>query len=281
VCIARKIGYTCYQGSTVIKRAMHTEGFGVFRIGMGEGVIDLTRHLGVVLEHRTEDTVLMARIDSVLPVNEGVTDVGRVTFTQAPLVAAGVIRDDTDAPISQRINVVVSISANPGTSDESRHLPPTAALSSAFTADGRFRVHGWSAEDNLVLRVRAASYTPGPPVPFRRGETDLEVVLSRGGQVVAHCRTPNGGTLDDILVRLVDSTRRGTSAALHPTLRSTGERGIVVTWNNVGIGFYDMLFYKSGDESHPIHSIERIEVRSATTVADDRLKEIVLGVGDK
>lgn len=107
-------------------------------------------------------------------------DVGTVALERAPLLASGVVVDESDAPVEHVFVHLVQERA----ADPRYRLPWEYSVRSG--ADGRFTIVGDPGRGEFGLQVVDDRYLTPPPLPFEPGATDLRLVVARPAALLAH-----------------------------------------------------------------------------------------------
>ena len=115
---------------------------------------------------------LMARAEPGRAVGEGVLDLGDLTLAVPPLVAAGTVADEAGHPVD-----VATPEVRLATAAHERSGPPLFV--SAIVARNAFTIRGFVPDEELALVCRWGGFAPIEPILFRRGATDLRVVVRR------------------------------------------------------------------------------------------------------
>jgi hypothetical protein len=117
-------------------------------------------------------------------------DLGTVALERAPLLASGVVVDESDAPVEHvRVHLVQTRAADPRYRAPP-NWPDFSASREEFTArsgaDGSFTIVGDPGRGTFGLAVDDDRYLSPPPTPFEPGATDLRLVVARPAALLAH-----------------------------------------------------------------------------------------------
>lgn len=115
---------------------------------------------------------LMARAEPGRTVGDGVLDLGDLILAVPPFVAAGTVTDEAGHPVD-----VATPEVRLATAAHERSGPPLFV--SAIVARNAFTIRGFVPDEELALVFRWGGFAPIEPILFRRGATDLHVVVQR------------------------------------------------------------------------------------------------------
>ncbi|MBM3990456.1 MAG: hypothetical protein FJ298_05535 [Planctomycetes bacterium] len=215
------------------------------------------------------DAVASAPVTLPARLTPGVLDVGDVRLLALPLLASGVTLDAQRRPLGG-VRVSVYAPAPDGDNENvEREVSTAHALSDAA---GRFclrlseRLHG--------VRIEAGKdELRSERVAIERGASDVELVLSPGGQIAGRVEWNGLGTLVRLFIRArMDGSGEGESAV--PWVPVLADGRFFVRGMRPGRYAIDVRTLESAE---PLASVEGVDVRGGETTRDPRLDPISLG----
>ncbi len=199
-------------------------------------------------------------------------NLGTLLLTPLPLVARGVVVDETGAPIPSAS--LTFSQAEPTTDGQPEHWRTLFDLSRTADDRGRFEVHAPSLAGELRVGASSSDSVDQTPVTFQAGATDLTVVVTRGcrlnGRVVLEPDVP----IEAIRVRIaVRHDARGAEEPGVTQLALPLDRGGAFTLWPVHPGTATVTVTPA-DDSDPLVTIDGIELRNPGVNRDARLDPI-------
>lgn len=240
---------------------------GTFRYSLDRSLIgDTVQCVQVVLAG--EQGVALARMavsEPAEPLPPGELDLGELVLVEPPLVAAGIVVDDAGVPIDT-INLDVRAA-----SDEGRSRRVAEFVHVVVAPDGRFVIRGFPTSDDLVLM--SGVFSSASSLPFRRGDTDLRLVvprLAKLGVVVRHDLPPDCRSL--LRAELIPcdggELHRSSGSSLSPITRDAR----LLRFSEIPPGRYTLVVRIAGDH-RPLATVEDVDVGRGV-VDDPRLWSI-------
>lgn len=127
---------------------------------------------------RTQSSLGAVRIALPAEWKAGENTLAEATLQEEPVVAAGVVTDDTGKPMA---NVAVSTPAS--WNRQSTSFSGSMFASEVHTdAEGRFALRALDADDEVKLTVRAPAAHEVPDATVAKGVADVRIVLHRQGR---------------------------------------------------------------------------------------------------
>src|SRR5690606_24757959 len=216
----------------------------------------------VALAEAGSVTAAMAVCEPGVPLPAGPLELGELALEEAPLVASGTVVDATGQPVER-----VSLSVRPAVPVKGY---PTELVHVGREPEGRFTIRGRPASDDLLLVRGLFSFSGEAPVPFRRGATDLRLVVTSFaelGVVVRH-------DLPFDVVRLLraELVREGSGDRVRwsgSTSSPTARDARLLRFSTVPPGRYTLHVRLTGDDT-PLVRVEGVDIGRGT-VEDPRL----------
>jgi hypothetical protein len=155
-------------------------------------------------------------------------DLGTIVLAPAPLLASGVVVDDSGAPVEHvRIHLVqkgaadprFGLPSNPSDFDTTRDQFATRS-----GADGSFAILGDPGRGTFGLDVDLDFYLPPPPFLIELGATGLRIVVTRPAALLAHVLVDTGVPPNFVLGR-IRVPRDGDASHDVEQWRTSNERG--------------------------------------------------------
>jgi hypothetical protein len=133
-------------------------------------------------------------------------DLGTILLAPAPLLASGVVVDESGAPAEHvRIDLVQKSGADPGLgipSNRSDFDTTREQFAANSGADGSFAILGDPGRGIFGLAVEKDLYLPPPPIPIEPGATGLRIVVARPAALLAHVLVDPGVPPNFVLGRI-------------------------------------------------------------------------------
>ncbi len=196
--------------------------------------------------------------------SNGLTDVGDLVLTSAPILVGGRVVGPGGTPLAG-VEVVL-FEERTGSWNERHDFD-------VHTDDvGAFELLGELDDGNLRLEVRDDAFY-SKPIPFERGTSDLTITMSPAGRIVGALLVDDHIPLDDFVVQL----------------SASGDGPSTLTWNErraqlddegafrsapLPAGTYDVQFNVQWNQT--VHEIEGIVVEAGYDARDPRLDGIDL-----
>jgi hypothetical protein len=133
-------------------------------------------------------------------------DLGTIVLTAAPLLASGVVVEESGAPAEHvRIHLVQKRGADPGLgipSNRSDFDTTWDQFAARRGADGSFAILGDPGRGTFGLAVDKDRYLPPPPIPIEPGATGVRIVVARPAALLAHVLVDPGVPPNFVLGRI-------------------------------------------------------------------------------
>jgi hypothetical protein len=155
-------------------------------------------------------------------------DLGTIVLAPVPLVASGVVVDESGAPVEHvRVGLVQKSEVDPRFQLPSN--PPVFnttwdQYAARSGADGNFAIRGDPGRGVFGLAVNEDRYLPLPPLPIELGATGLRIVVARPAALLAHVLLDPGVPPDFVLGR-IRVPRDGDASHDVEQWRAPDERG--------------------------------------------------------
>ncbi len=273
----QRLGYVIQveHGETA-NHEVKTDKDGRFRILLGNSFAE--KKLSRCLFFSQARPCHMARIP-LASVPKGTHDLGELVLNQGPLIVGGVAVDESGQPMTEvelgvgRFNAVGA--RRPRGRDEILQIW-SHDIAVQWPAPGRFEVRGYPPEEELRVVARHRECTPCEPLPFRRGQDDLRVQLTRGGSLAATVLTDPGLAIDGLrVVALRDDQPNAKEINTSSSeVRSRDGRG-AFTWRALATGSYTLRL-RIAPDPEPVVSLTGLMVVAGKACPDPRLTEIDL-----
>jgi hypothetical protein len=151
------------------------------------------------------DPSSFARAALPQPLPQAEVDLGALRFEPAPILAAGVVRDQDGNPVADASLVVEELQHVTRAGEEIwNNMSDLMRARSA--ADGRFAIYGEKLAWDIRIRTHASDYLPEPPILVAYGTTGVEIVLEEGGSLEGVVKWPAGGELSQLEFSLESGT---------------------------------------------------------------------------
>lgn len=228
----------------------------------GPAVVTIARRGG-----RT--TAASARIElasGALAAGDAAVDLGEVVLADLPQLCSGKVVDD-------RGEVVDGATVALASRDAGGHAGGTAtSVWCRSHSNGRFELCGPPPTAPRAVTASARGYLSAPPVEFREGASDLELVLTRAGAIVGSITLPDhiGSRRFGAWLRRADAPE---TAAAEPGERATIGTAGGFRWGELAPGTWAVRIGlgDASDPKAPVVDVSGIEVKAGETTQDERL----------
>lgn len=131
-------------------------------------------------------------------------DLGTVVFERPPLLASGLVVEETGAPVQHASLSLMKKEASRFSSlvHESDFNVEPYGFSTRSDADGAFTILGDPGAGEFGIAVRDERYLSPPPLPIEPGATGLRIVVSRPAALLAHVLVDPGVPPSFVLGRI-------------------------------------------------------------------------------
>jgi len=248
---------------------VRTDASGLFRVVVRAEVPPAERAeltLRATTRGRTADAD--ARLDLPRPLPPGETDLGVVQLRGAPLIASGVVVDESGEPV-ERAMVVLQRGSGGEPGAPARW---TWVDGERTGADGVFALYGALEPGEYGLSVSSGRHVAAALRPIAVGGGGLRIVLSSAGRIAGTVLVDEGVPADELQVRVT-------------SLEGAGPSGVRISWavaedahfdvGPLAVGDYDLALLLQG-RGEPLARIEGVRVPAGRPSDDPRLREIDL-----
>jgi hypothetical protein len=247
-----------------------TDAQGRFRFTAGKNRVG-KKAQRLTLSLRGENDGVFARAALPRTLLAGPQDLGDLKFTEAPLIAAGVVVDELGGPVDEAA-VGLQWAQQPGAGERRNASiePWEHDVATRTLGAGRFEVRGELPDGELQLRAQHRNYADAPPVAFVRGKDDLRIVLTRGGSlgVVALVDAGSKGAEWRFALRAARAADGKEIQGQNPRLEGAGRLACV--WRGLPADTYELVV-RTVSEGLVVKSLPGLTVEPGKACEDPRL----------
>jgi hypothetical protein len=180
---------------------IRTDANGSFRFEMEEpGIESGGRRTLILMDYRQGGSGPRVEADLSWNLPPGETNLGDLTLTLAPILAAGVVVDEAGKPLA-RVTVQARVKQTYGPAEDHFYWDWMQVAPAVSGAQGEFVIHAATdAGDILVVGMDGKHWCAG--VEARAGATGLQVVMGRGASVHGQLLADPEVVLEDLTINL-------------------------------------------------------------------------------
>jgi len=227
-----------------------------------------------------EDLGHSHRLDLSRDLSSGVTDLGDLRLSPAPVFVSGVVVDEAGTPIEgARGSLQRQQVSRYGRNNERVHEYWTYAAGEKSgeisDAEGRFVIRSFELSEDLHrIKFSKSGFSHEEALEFTPGGTGLRVILRGAGQVHAQVLLPDGCGDSQLRAELRD--QNAAEGETETAAAYVGSRQGKLSFESVPPGVYDLSLKVSHGVGKSLIQLRGLTVRAGESCADPRLDPIDL-----